>query len=306
MFAERRTAGTNGSTWAAATAHRMRRTCSATDVLRANPRTSTYPQPEPAGRLSGRTEFRAARRRQHPRRAHATSTSSPGAGRFPLAHRELVQHHVVLRRAWDYQSGDDLNVIGDPATGGAAGPSVPGDRHDRKHLQSEHTWTEQRSLAVPLHTELRRRLGDQRQLLFILSDTFRTRWNPTSDTRQCLRDHPPGLHGKPHHAAQPRPRPRFIRLPFDTTFSVFYIYTGPNRTQRHHRRGRIGRGGAERHAVERTGRLDPSSTSRILSRSSLTPTYAHRRRLAPRQHPAGERSGVGSRSSRSSGDISTS
>jgi hypothetical protein len=64
---------------------------------------------------------------------------------------------------------------------------------------------------------------------FILADTFRTRWNPTSDTLQFYgitpQDYTENLTSPRNHARVST----FVRLPFDTTFSAFYIYTGANR-----------------------------------------------------------------------------
>jgi len=65
---------------------------------------------------------------------------------------------------------------------------------------------------------------------YILASRFRTRWNSTSDTLQFY-----GI--SPEDATSERTAPRhhgrvstFVNLPFATTFSAFYIYTGANRS----------------------------------------------------------------------------
>jgi hypothetical protein len=65
---------------------------------------------------------------------------------------------------------------------------------------------------------------------YIMASTFRTRWNPTSDQLQFY-----GI--SPEDVTSQRTAPRnhgristFVKLPFEMTFSAFYIYTGPNRS----------------------------------------------------------------------------
>ncbi len=70
--------------------------------------------------------------------------------------------------------------------------------------------------AAAVHPQLRRQLG---------------RWNPTSTTDlQFYGISPDDVAST---LTQPRNHARlstFFKLPFDTTFSVFYLYTGPNRS----------------------------------------------------------------------------
>jgi hypothetical protein len=64
---------------------------------------------------------------------------------------------------------------------------------------------------------------------YILVSRYRTRWNATSDSLQFYGISPEDVTSEltaPHHHARVS---TFVRLPFETTFSAFYIYTGANR-----------------------------------------------------------------------------
>ena len=65
---------------------------------------------------------------------------------------------------------------------------------------------------------------------YSMASTFRTRWNPTSDQLQFY-----GISPEDITSARVNPRNHarvstYVRLPGDVTFSAFYIYTGPNRS----------------------------------------------------------------------------
>jgi hypothetical protein len=200
----------------------------ATDVLRANPRTSTtlnqsLPGGFPVGLNFGGTPDDSI----HNGRTYVNEFS--GSWEHPLAHSSSFNTTFVLRRAWDYQSGDDLNVIRDPTTGALLGRPFPQYDTIRNTYNPNYTWTEQRSLQFLFTRNFVGGWGMNANYSFILSDSFRTRWNPTSDTLQFYgitpQDYTENLTTPRNHARVSS----FVRLPFDTTFSVFYIYTGPNR-----------------------------------------------------------------------------
>ena len=83
----------------------------ATDVFRANPRTSATLNQSAAGRLSARAEFRRHGRRHHPQRAHLRQRVLGKLGTPPAA-QQLVQHDV--RHAADVRQSERRRFERDP------------------------------------------------------------------------------------------------------------------------------------------------------------------------------------------------
>jgi hypothetical protein len=200
----------------------------ATDVNRANPRTSaTLNQSLPGGFPLGLNFGGTADDSIHNGRTYVNEFTTSWEHRLP--HSSSFNTTVTLRRAWDYQSGDDLNVTRDPATGALVGRPFPQYDTIRNTYNPNYTYTEQRSVQFLYTRNFVGGWGMNANYSWILSDSFRTRWNPTSDTLQFYGITPEDV---TENLTTPRNHARlstFIKLPFDTTFSAFLIYTGANR-----------------------------------------------------------------------------
>jgi hypothetical protein len=201
----------------------------ATDIARANPRTSaTLNQLLPGGFPIGLNFGGTADDSIHNGRTYVNEFSGSWEHRLPRSSSFTTT--FVLRRNWDYQSGDDLNVTRDPVTGALTGRPFPQYDTIRDTYNPNYTWQEQRSLQFLYTRNFIGGWGMNANYSYIMASTFRTRWNPTSDQMQFY-----GI--SPEDVTSQRTAPRnharvstFVRLPFDTTFSAFYIYTGPNRS----------------------------------------------------------------------------
>ena len=201
----------------------------ATDVFRANPRTSpTLNQFLPGGLPLGLNFGGSEDGTIHNGRTYVNEFSGSWEHRLP--HSSSINTTFVWRRSWDYQSGDDLNVTRDPLTGALLGRPFPQYDTIRNTYNPNYTWTQQRSLQFLYTRNFTGRWGMNANYSYIIASSFRTRWNPTSDTLQFY-----GI--SPEDVTSERTAPRnhgristFVTVPFDVTFSAFYIYTGPNRS----------------------------------------------------------------------------
>lgn len=133
----------------------------------------------------------------------------------------------VWRRFWDYQSGDDKNVIRNPATGQFLGRLFPDFDTVRNTYNPNYTWQENRSIQFLYTKNFAGNWGINSSYWYNIQYRHRTRWNPTSDTLQFLgfspQDDETAWSGNvPHQNAR---LSTFARLPLDTMFSVFYTYT---------------------------------------------------------------------------------
>jgi len=201
----------------------------ATDVFRANPRTNaTLNQSLPGGFPLGLNFGGTSDDSIHNGRTYVNEFSGSWEHRLPRS--SSFSATVVLRRSWDYQSGDDLNVVRNQTTGALVGRPFPQYDTIRNTYNPNYTWQEQRSLQFLYTRNFVGRWGMNANYSYILASRFRTRWNSTSDTLQFY-----GI--SPEDATSERTAPRhhgrvstFVNLPFATTFSAFYIYTGANRS----------------------------------------------------------------------------
>jgi hypothetical protein len=193
-----------------------------TDVIRANPRGGALNETLPGqfalgvaygdeidGSIrNGRTyvnEFSGGWERQLPR------TSSLGVT-------------FLWRRNWDYQSGDDKNVVRNPTTGAFLGRIYPDFDAVRNTYNPNYTWQQQKSIQFMYTKNFAGAWGINSSYWYMISSRYRTRWNPTSDTLQFLGFSPADDNTdwtNPRHHAR---LSSFVRLPFDTMFSVFYSF----------------------------------------------------------------------------------
>jgi hypothetical protein len=131
----------------------------------------------------------------------------------------------LWRRNWDYQSGDDKNVIRNPVTGAFLGRPFPDFDTVRNTYNPNYTWQQNKSIQFLYTKNFTGNWGINSSYWYMISSRYRTRWNPTSDTLQYLGFSPaddktdwtnPRHHGR---------LSTFFRLPFQTMFSVFYTYS---------------------------------------------------------------------------------
>ena len=71
----------------------------------------------------------------------------------------------LWRRNWDYQSGDDHNVIRDPVTGAFLDRPFPDFDTVRNTYNPNYTWQQNRSISFLYTKNFAGALGDQFELL---------------------------------------------------------------------------------------------------------------------------------------------
>src|SRR5258708_8647339 len=190
----------------------------ATDVSRANPRTSTtLNQVLPGGFPLGLNLGGTADDSIHNGRTYVNEFS--GSWEHKLPRSSSFNTTFVLRRSWDYQSGDDLNVIRDPVTGLLVGRPFPQYDAIRNTYNPNSTRQEQRSLQFLYTRNFVGGWGVKASYSYILASRFRTRWNPSTDELQVYGirpEDPTSERTAPRHHAR---RSTLVKLPVETTFS---------------------------------------------------------------------------------------
>ena len=195
----------------------------------------------------------------------------------------------VLRRSWDYQSGDDLNVIRNQMTGALVGRPFPQYDTIRNTYNPNYTWQEQRSLQFLYTQEFRRPVGHERELLVHsrVDDSARGGMR-RRDTLQFYGISPEDVTSE---LTAPRHHGRvstFVNLPFDDdVLGVLHLHRRQP-LERPDRELRAERDGALGGAVERPGGVRPVLQRRLSARAEVRRRHADRRRFAPREHPVGK------------------
>jgi len=201
----------------------------ATDTAQANPRNSgSLNQFLPGGFPLGLNFGGTADDSIHNGRTYVNEFSGSWEHRLP--HSSSFNTTFLVRRRWDYQSGDDLNVIRDPRTGALVDRPFPQYDTIRDTYNPNYTWQGEESLQFLFTRNFVGGWGMNANYSYIFRATYRTRWNPTSDMNQFI-----GISPEAFTSARANPRNHarvstFVHLPGDITFSAFYIYTGPNRS----------------------------------------------------------------------------
>jgi carboxypeptidase family protein len=130
----------------------------------------------------------------------------------------------LWRRNWDYQSGDDKNVIRDPVTGQFLGRLFPDYDAVRNTYNPNYTWQQNKSISFLYTKNFTGAWGATGSYWYMVSSRHRTRWNPTSDTLQYLGFSPQDddtYWTNPRHHAR---LSTYVRVPFGVTASLFYTY----------------------------------------------------------------------------------
>ena len=119
----------------------------ATDVYRASPRTSqTLNQVLPGGFPIGTAFGDMKDGSIHNGRTYQNEFS--GAWEHRLPRTSSISATFLWRRAWDYQSGDDLNVTRDPTTGALLGRPFPDYDSVINTYNPNYTWQQNRSAQL--------------------------------------------------------------------------------------------------------------------------------------------------------------
>jgi hypothetical protein len=196
-----------------------------TDVFRANPRTvapalnETLPGQFALGVAYGDAKDGSI----HNGRTYVNEFSAGWEHQLPATSSLGVT--FLWRRNWDYQSGDDQNIVRDQATGALLSRPFPDFDAVRNTYNPNYTWQQNRSIQFLYTKNFVGGWGINSSYWYMISSSYRTRWNPTSDTLQFLGFTPEDAQtdwNNPRHHAR---LSTFVRLPWQTMFSAFYTFS---------------------------------------------------------------------------------
>ena len=198
----------------------------ATDIFRANPRTSpTLNQTLPGGFPLGVNFGDTTDGRVLNGRTYVNEFS--GSWEHQLPRTSSISTTFLWRRYWDYQNGDDYNVIRDPKTGALVDRPFPDFDAVLNTYNPNYTWQQQRSIQLLYTKAFAGNWGVNANYSFIIWERFRTRWNPTRDQLQFYGISPDDDAQTARQRA-PRHQARFsgfVKLPYDVTFSAYYSFS---------------------------------------------------------------------------------
>jgi len=200
----------------------------ATDIYRAAPRTSpTLNQVLPGGFPLGTAFGDMKDGSIQNGRTYVNEFS--GSWEHQLPRTSSISTTFLWRRNWDYQSGDDLNVIRDPRTGALLDRPFPDFDAVINTYTPNYTWQQNRSLQLLYTKAFAGRWGVNANYSYIFSSNIRTRWNATRDTMQFYGISPDDVLSE---RTSPRHHARFsgfVNIPYDVTLSLFYSYSQGSR-----------------------------------------------------------------------------
>jgi Carboxypeptidase regulatory-like domain len=196
----------------------------ATDIFRASPRTNpTLNQVLPGGFPLGVAFGDMKDGSIQNGRTYVNEFSGSWEHRLPR--NSSLSTTFLWKRNWDYQNGDDLNVIRDPKTGALLDRPFPDYDQVVNTYNPNYTWQQNRSLQLLYTKGFTGHWGVNANYSYILSSTMRTRWNPTRDQLQFYGISPDDVLSE---RTSPRHHARFsgfVKVPYDVTLSLFYSYS---------------------------------------------------------------------------------
>jgi hypothetical protein len=193
-----------------------------TDVARANPRTlaPTLNQALPGAFALG------VNYGLDNKKTYDNEFSAGWEKRLPSASSFNVT--FVLKRTWDFQGSDDMNIIRDPATGAFLGRPFPAFDAVLRTYAPNYTFQDFRSLQFLYTKNFGERWGMNANYWYGMHQRIQLRFNPTRDILQYL-----GFttEGATDRWLTPRDQSRvsaFVRLPYGVMVSGVYSFTqGP-------------------------------------------------------------------------------
>jgi hypothetical protein len=198
----------------------------ATDTVRANPRTSpTLNEILPGGFPLGVNFGDLKDGSIQNGRTYMNEFSGSWEHRMPR--NSSISATFLWRRYWDYQSGDDYNVLRDPKTGALVDRPFPAYDSVINTYNPNYTWQQQKSLQLLYTKNFAGNWGMNANYSYIMWERFRTRWNPTRDTLQFY-GISPADDARTARQSAPRHQARlsgFVKLPYDVTFSTYYSFS---------------------------------------------------------------------------------
>ena len=200
----------------------------ATDIYRASPRTSpTLNQVLPGGFPLGTAFGDMKDGSIQNGRTYVNEFS--GSWEHKLPHTSSLSTTFLWKRNWDYQSGDDLNVIRNLVTGALVDRPFPDYDAVINTYNPNYTWQQNRSLQLLYTKAFAGQWGVNGNYSYIMSSTIRTRWNPTRDQLQFY-----GISPDDNLSERTSPRHHarfsgFVNIPADVTLSLFYSYSQGSR-----------------------------------------------------------------------------
>jgi hypothetical protein len=193
-----------------------------TDVARANPRTlaPTLNQSLPGAFALGVNYGLDNKKTYDNEFSAGWEKRLPGASSLSVT--------FVLKRTWDFQGSDDMNIIRDPSTGAFLGRPFPAFDAVLRTYAPNYTFQDFRSLQFLYTKNFGQRWGMNANYWYGLHQVVRQRFNPTRDILQYLGFTPEGETNKwqtPRHQARAS---SFVRLPYGVMVSGVYSFTqGP-------------------------------------------------------------------------------
>jgi outer membrane receptor protein involved in Fe transport len=194
-----------------------------TDVLRANPRTlaPALNQSLPGAFALGVNYGQGNKKTYTNEFSVSWEKSLPGAS--------SVNVTFLLKRTWDFQGSDDMNIVRDAATGALLGRPFPAFDAVLRTYAPNYSFQQFRSLQLLYTKNFGQRWGMNANYWYGMHQSIVLGFNPTRDTLQYLGFSPETATNDwltPRHQARAS---SFVRLPYGIMFSGLYTFTaGPH------------------------------------------------------------------------------